>query len=299
LSASYTLTTDLDCTANGNAAEIAIWNSIPFNGTFDGDGHTVTVAISENHAGAVGFFSKATGATIRNLRVAGSIVGTGADTGGIIGYADSVHLGQVVNTASVRGDGNVGGLVGTAIGTAIANSYNTGAVSSTNSVLGGLVGSFSNSSSITRSYNRGTVGKADEARYHIGGLIGQRAGSVNTIEYSFNVGQVLSAQSTFFFGGLWGNDISGGSSVMESGWTNNFFDALRSTRSMCGYDNDGSRVDPVNGQCQAVNSSGSSNDYFKKILSLHHLISGILKIFGKQTQEDIQHSESLPMTKVL
>ncbi|MBO5625666.1 MAG: hypothetical protein J5953_07740 [Prevotella sp.] len=62
--------------------------SVPYQGTFDGQGHKLTIAydVTENY---VAPFRVVNGATIQNLEVAGTINTTAEYAGGIIGYSPS------------------------------------------------------------------------------------------------------------------------------------------------------------------------------------------------------------------
>ena len=87
-----------------------------FTGTFDGNGHTVTLDIAASTAN-VGLFSKlADGAVVKNVITAGSVTTTGKKcVAGIAGYAtDNVKIENCKNTASITGNKNVGGILGEA-----------------------------------------------------------------------------------------------------------------------------------------------------------------------------------------
>ena len=84
-SGSYTLTKDIIVTEP---------YASDFSGTFDGDGHTVTLNITASTAN-VGLFSKlAGGAVVKNVITAGSVTATGKKcVAGIAGYAtDNVKI---------------------------------------------------------------------------------------------------------------------------------------------------------------------------------------------------------------
>ena len=126
----------------------------PFAGTFDGQGHTLTVNIDNTTADNAGPFSVVNAATIRNLKIAGSITTDKVCIGGIVGKAN----GQVVieNCSSSvamtptynSGAGFVGGIVGRAEGangerTAISGCAFTGSITLNNPngyMGGGMVG---------------------------------------------------------------------------------------------------------------------------------------------------------------
>ena len=114
--------------------------SHPFNGIFDGNGMTVTAQISGGTD--TGLFGSASGATIKNLHVAGYISGSNS-TGGVAGYAgagtviDNCHV-----TAAIMGtDVNVGGVVGFSGNCTISNCRMDGPVTSSGwTSTGGIVG---------------------------------------------------------------------------------------------------------------------------------------------------------------
>lgn len=87
-----------------------------FSGTFDGNGHTVTLKITAktNYVGL--FKTLAGGAVVKNVITAGSVTTTGKKcVAGIAGYAtDNVKIENCKNTASITGNKNVGGILGEA-----------------------------------------------------------------------------------------------------------------------------------------------------------------------------------------
>ena len=84
-----------------------------YAGTFDGKGHTLTADINRPETDAVGVFSITADATIRNLRVDGSIVGH-ANVGLIGRSQGKTVISGVESNLSVLGYNNVGGFIGNA-----------------------------------------------------------------------------------------------------------------------------------------------------------------------------------------
>lgn len=135
-----------------------------FTGTFDGNGHTVTLAL-ENEAGECqALFSKiAASGKVQNLRIAGTVTGK-KYVGGIAGKnAGSIE--NCKNTAAIKGasaDGRwIGGIAGeTSNGSKILNCYNIGTISSDRSgkgvCLGGIAGN-APSAKISNCYNAGQI----------------------------------------------------------------------------------------------------------------------------------------------
>lgn len=166
-----------------------------FSGTFDGNGHTVTLDITASTAN-VGLFSKlADGAVVKNVITAGSVTATGKKcVAGIAGYAtDNVKIENCKNTASITGNKNVGGILGEAynneesIFVGIKNCANEGAVNGTGSAIGGIVGKMEGQNSIIDCYNRGNITGFN----NYAGIVGQSTGAlVATIKNCYSVGAV-------------------------------------------------------------------------------------------------------------
>lgn len=166
-----------------------------FTGTFDGNGHTVTLNITASTAN-VGLFSKlADGAVVKNVITAGSVTTTGKKcVAGIAGYAtDNVKIENCKNTASITGTKNVGGILGEAynneesISVGIKNCANEGAVNGTGSAIGGIVGKMEGQNSIIDCYNRGNITGFN----NYAGIVGQSTGAlVATIKNCYSVGAV-------------------------------------------------------------------------------------------------------------
>lgn len=185
-SGSYTLTKDIIVTEP---------YASDFSGTFDGNGHTVTLNITASTAN-VGLFSKlAGGAVVKNVITAGSVTTTGKKcVAGIAGYAtDNVKIENCKNTASITGNKNVGGILGEAynneesISVGIKNCANEGAVNGTGSAVGGIVGKMEGQNSIIDCYNRGNITGFN----NYAGIVGQSTGAlVATIKNCYSVGAV-------------------------------------------------------------------------------------------------------------
>lgn len=186
-SGSYTLTADIIVTAP-YANEFT-----DFSGTFDGNGHTVTLNITAN-TNYVGLFSKlAGGAVVKNVITAGSVTATGKNNvGGIAGFANTysgdVTIENCKNTAAITGNNEVGGILGYCSGSAhsvtVTDCANTGTISGTRK-LGGICGNLENAHFIKNCYNSGTVTGST-----IGGILGRGAKGVS-IENCYNVGNIV------------------------------------------------------------------------------------------------------------
>ena len=177
-----------------------IGNSIdnPYEGTFNGDGHTISgLYINTDDQGLFGYVS----GTVQNLSVSGTVSG-GMFVGGIAGQ----NLGNVINCAfsgSVSGVSFVGGVVGYngSSGT-VKNCYNTGAVSGSGLYVGGVVGNNYNGS-VENCYNTGDV----SGNNYVGGVVGQNSG---TVENCYNTGTVTGSGDRSNVGGVVGDNIIGG-----------------------------------------------------------------------------------------
>ncbi len=171
-----------------------------FKGTFDGGGHTISgLWINRPTEGDIGLFGSVRGfqcttnATIKNLSVAidGTIGVTGNNyVGGLVGY---VYDGVITNcgvSGNVTGTWyTVGGLIGSYSNSSghrttnqITNCYATGNVSGEYNV-GGLVG-FTASLAITNCYATGQVTATDTADPVAGGLVGYNSNTFTNCYYN-------------------------------------------------------------------------------------------------------------------
>lgn len=190
-SGSYTLTKDIIVTEP---------YASDFSGTFDGNGHTVTLDITASTAN-VGLFSKlAGGAVVRNVITAGSVTATGKNNvGGIAGVADTelgaITISNCKNEAAIEGNKVVGGILGGCTeddyALTISACANEGNISGTRNI-GGICGTLENAHFIKNCYNSGTVTGST-----IGGILGRGArGSSSTtdtpiLENCYNVGNIV------------------------------------------------------------------------------------------------------------
>ncbi len=212
LAGTYTLTADIDMSAVTGQSPIGS-NSVPFTGTFDGDGHTVSGLNIVGTTSATGFFGKTNGATVKDLTLAGNVTASSkAATGGFIGFAaGSVTIENCVNRVRVDGDVRVGGFIGGADSAAasalvLRNCINEGeiiaaGVNSSEKALhcGGLIGRINLTTSgarvtIENCENRGLVRGGDCT----GGIVGRfqiesnGQNSVSTLQNLKNTGTVRS-----------------------------------------------------------------------------------------------------------
>ena len=106
------LTADIDFTSNSEMIGV---EGKPYNGTFDGQGHKVTVAYNTTES-ETALFRRTNGATIKNLAVTGTITTTGQFAGGIVsGIWETTTLENCIADVDISdsgsGDGTHGGIV--------------------------------------------------------------------------------------------------------------------------------------------------------------------------------------------
>lgn len=171
-----------------------------FSGTFDGNGHTVTLKITAN-TNYVGLFSKlAGGAVVKNVITAGTVTATGKNNvGGIAGVADTelgaITISNCKNEAAIKGNKVVGGILGGCTeddhALTISACANEGNISGTRNI-GGICGTLENAHFIKNCYNSGEVTGST-----IGGILGRGARGYSSttdtpiLENCYNVGNIV------------------------------------------------------------------------------------------------------------
>ena len=146
-----------------------------FRGTFDGDGHTVTLTLNVTSGNAGLFGETGGGAVIKNLTVDADVTSTAgsnyAATAGLVGKVSGSTTvencgvtGTASNTSTSSSPVYVGGLIGYLTGNCtVTNSYSQATVSNTNSAssssTGGFLGKTSNYYTLTvkNCYSSGDV----------------------------------------------------------------------------------------------------------------------------------------------
>ena len=176
-SGNYQLTADITVTAP-YANDFA-----DFSGTFDGNGHTVTLDIAASTAN-VGLFSKlAGGAVVKNVKVDGTVSGT-EGVAGIAAQANGATISGCINCAEISAtQRHVGGIVGKMGGGTVENCYNTGAISSSRTRpinMGGIAGYVDGGASVENCYNTGSItGSGDNTA----AVVGWNAATVKNCYY--------------------------------------------------------------------------------------------------------------------
>ena len=166
-----------------------------FSGTFDGNYHTITLKI--NAGSYTGLFTAligtASGTTVKNLIVEGSVTSSGSYVGGIAGnvttYNGSVRIENCKNNATISGTSYVGGIIGRhdMDGTVtIESCANTGSVTGSDNV-GGIAGR-AVSVNMTNCYNQGAISSTATSASNGGGLVG--SGKTLNITNCYTTGKV-------------------------------------------------------------------------------------------------------------
>ncbi|MGX8696778.1 MAG: hypothetical protein ACSW8D_10355, partial [Prevotella sp.] len=105
-------------TSNISVSETMVGTSVPFKGTFDGGGYTLTFDHDMSDLNYCAPFSLVSGATIKNLRIGGTIYTKGLCAGGVVGCITdgNVHITNceisTVIRSTLMGASYDGGLVG-------------------------------------------------------------------------------------------------------------------------------------------------------------------------------------------
>lgn len=201
LSGQYALRNSIDATATKDWAdggfkpiigEDASGKTIAFTGKFDGlDYNIFNLNINRNTEGNVGLFGVVgNGAVIRNVTLVGGSIKGRDNVGALAGQVSGgAQISNIMNSASVTGSSDVGGIIGSAVSTnqgkpVFENLVNTGTVQGASSV-GGLIGSLTGGNLSGTSYNLGGVtGKGS----NVGGIVGSMSGT--TVQNAENSGNV-------------------------------------------------------------------------------------------------------------
>lgn len=194
---------------SGTWIPIADYNEgLVFKGTFDGDGHSVSITAQAPISNYQGLFGYNKG-TIKNVTVSGAVSGS-EYVGGIAAVNEgtienAANQAEIVSTAPVA---FAGGIAGINYGD-IVSATNNGSVTSQSagSCTGGVAGA-APSGSITSSNNTGTITGAnantlDEYNEScVGGITGLNFQS--EISISSNTGRILSTDTDSYVGGIAG-----------------------------------------------------------------------------------------------
>lgn len=187
--AHYKLTADIvwsDYKQGGTAPDASNWTPITFNGTFDGDGHTVSgLYVNTPDVSYVGFFAKANG-VVKNLTVKDST------------FIGKSYVSGIVAGMSVSADKNAPATI------TIENCVNyadvTGSVkdSFAGGVAGGLWASPANDNyiavTVVKCVNYGDITSVT-GNAHVGGVVGRIIGMPGIVDQCANFGDVTGASA--------------------------------------------------------------------------------------------------------
>ena len=161
-------------------------NQIYYEGTFDGNGHTISGLNVTGNFKYAGLFGAVKDGTIKNLTVAGNVSPSNIQhiVGSIVGYASNAAIENCSNHCSVTGHTAdiVGGIAGFNVDDAkIIDCYNVGTICSAEfvEVGGGIVGH--NTGTISNCYNVGTVSIPNSTS--VGEIVGNNYGTVENCYY--------------------------------------------------------------------------------------------------------------------
>lgn len=189
----YALANDIDLSGTERKTSVISDVSMPgsaFSGTFDGQKHTIKgLNIKDATAAYKGLFGSINGATIRNLKVEGSVSSSNNYVGGIVGkiWSGTVENCSFHGTVTTKSGAYAGGIAGYAGNSSsqkatIKGCANIGDI--TGGVVGGIAG-YAKFSMLTNCYNTGSVNGST----YSGGIVGQNMNRTN-ITYCFNTGTI-------------------------------------------------------------------------------------------------------------
>ena len=164
-----------------------------YQGTFDGNGKTISNLYINATSDNTGFFGYAEKGSIKNITFNNAKVNSSGDYTGILagkaGYYCMIENIKTLANCSVIGKGKVGGIAGYALGN-ISNCENHAMVNGT-STVGGIIGCYrSSANSITSCANYGAVTGTNS---QVGGMVGYLASG--TIQNSANYGNIMGTYS--------------------------------------------------------------------------------------------------------
>jgi filamentous hemagglutinin family protein len=259
---------------NINAVATSNWNAgagfapigdmaTPFEGTFDGLGHTISNLNIDQAAANVGLFGYVLSGIVCNVGLTGTVSGP-SSVGALVGVNNGT-ITNVNSSVTVNATGSLtGGLVGVNQNGTVSNSYASGAVSGTTDT-GGLVG-FNEGGTISGSHATGAVIGTN----NVGGLVGQNfnSGSTGTIEQSYATGAVSALSSA---GGLIGNARG----TISNSYATGSVTAGNYTGGLVGYLEGGGSV---------------SNSYASGIVSGTNYVGGLIGVVGFNSSSTVTDS---------
>ena len=168
-----------------------------YTGTFDGQGHTITGFNATSEADGGGLFGYATGATIKNFSIAGTLTAIAGTGSGVVGYPANSTIVNIHSSLTVvvpeAGVHHVGGVVGSARG---GNTISGCTFDGTMDVAVGSADNFAGivaylgSDSVSFCANYGTI-NFDDAGCAAGGVAGYCNNTASYVQNCLNMGKVV------------------------------------------------------------------------------------------------------------
>lgn len=185
-------------------------SNINFNGTFDGDNHTINNLTIKRQLNSIyiGLFGTCgNNADIKNIGIVGATLQGVSNIGGISGYKGKItHC--YVTSSTLNADYTVGGICGNATND-ITNCYVTNTKIKGTFFIGGLLG-YIDAHTISNCYSTATITRNSGDDDNFGGLIGYNYGG--TINHSYSIDSWNQTSPTF----TQNTSSSNGTSTMSS-----------------------------------------------------------------------------------
>ena len=149
-------------------------SSNPWHGSFDGNNKTISnlyINTSAQYSGLFGYIHDGNvKSSIKDIIFENvNITSTAIYSGVLAGYASKTDIsGITVNSGSINGYKNVGGIVGNTDNTKISNCVNRIPIVGSENNIGGIIGYVSGETSVTNCANYGDV----KGSYNSGGIVG-------------------------------------------------------------------------------------------------------------------------------
>ena len=182
-----------NCTLEADVTLTDSWepignDEIPYTGTFDGGGHTIsglTVTTSAQYAGLFGLIGsggKVKDVTLKDVNIESN--SNSSDAGGVAGWSYRGNIENCSVSGSVSGS-SVGGVVGYQQGGSITGCSSSATVKGTQRA-GGIAGSTNGGATLTGCYATGDVTIENDGTGNLfaGGVVGYNGGGTVTACYS-------------------------------------------------------------------------------------------------------------------
>ena len=175
------------------------FQGVPFNGHFDGNGHTIrNLHIQAADKSYIGLFGKVIGSQIKDLYLENAVISGYSRVGVIAGTANRSTIDNCHTTGTVSGDESVAGLIGYNI-RGIITSCSADCLVTGRSTVGGLT-AVNGCGTITHSKVTNTIAQSGLLDYSfVGGITACNSGD---IEYSFCDAEVVADGNDIMTGGI-------------------------------------------------------------------------------------------------